>query len=199
MRNIPWQSRRSSTCSSLLAVECTAMVFNALQMNCYVFSEEIDANAIKIRLVDEGSTHCHWQLRSANSASITSLAIQRRRLGAGKQHLASAVPQLQHAYWQTKAFQPCDCHQILTSSRTLNDDLRFCLSACAKSVNGEGRRERAPVNFLKESFADEETCGDRYLIDHAGRWLDQRVAILADQPLCRDELDEQLSSLLCQY
>ena len=31
-----------------------------------------------------------------------------------------------------------------------------------------------------------------------GRWLDQRVAILADQPLCSDELGDQLSSLLCQ-
>ena len=54
------------------------------------------------------------------------------------------------------------------------------------------------VNFLKESFADEETCTDRYRIEHVGRWLDQRVAILADQPLCSDELDDQLSSLLCQ-
>ena len=61
-----------------------------------------------------------------------------------------------------------------------------------------GRWERAPVNFLKESFADEETCRDWYRIEHAGWWLDQRVAILADQPLCSDELDDQLSRLLCQ-
>ena len=49
----------------------------------------------------------------------------------------------------------------------------------------------------KQSFVDEETCGDRYRIEHAGRWLDQRVAILADEPLalCSDGLDEQLSSL----
>ena len=32
------------------------MVFNALQINSYVFSEEIGANAKKIRLVDERST-----------------------------------------------------------------------------------------------------------------------------------------------
>ena len=93
--------------------------------------------------------------------------------------------------------KPRDCHQIITSSRT-NDDLRFCLSDPAKSVNGGGRCERSPVNFLKESFADKETCRDRYRIEHAGPWLDQRVAILADQHLCSDELDEQLSSLLCQ-
>ena len=78
-----------------------------------------------------------------------------------------------------------------------DDDLRFCL-LCEK-CEWWGRYERAPVNVLKESFADEEACGDRYRIEHAGRWLDQRVAILADQPLCSDELDEQLSSLLCQY
>ena len=47
--------------------------------------------------------------------------------------------------------------------------------------------------LLKESFADEETCRDRYRIEHAGRWLDQRVAILADQPLCSEELDDHLS------
>ena len=41
-----------------------------------------------------------------------------------------------------------------------HDDLRLCLSDRAKSVNGGGQRERAPVTFLKELFADEETCGD---------------------------------------
>ena len=96
-----------------------------------------------------------------------------------------------------RLYKPRDCHQILTSSRTVRqrqkDDLRFCLP-CEKCA----RRERAPINFLKESFADEETCRDRYRIEHPGRWLDQRVAILADQPLCSDELDGLLSSLLCQ-
>ena len=47
---------RSSTFSSLLTVGCTAMVFNALQINSYVFSEEIGANAKKIRSVNERST-----------------------------------------------------------------------------------------------------------------------------------------------
>ena len=96
--------------------------------------------------------------------------------------------------------KPRDCHQILTSSRTVrqwqNDDLRFC-RPCEK-CEWWGRRERAPVNVLKESFADEETCRDWYRIEHAGWWLDQRVAIIVDQPLCSDELDDQLSSLLCQ-
>ena len=45
---------------------------------------------------------------SVDHITIT-LAIQWRRLGAGMQRLASAVPQLQHerggAYWQTKALQ----------------------------------------------------------------------------------------------
>ena len=48
--------------------------------------------------------------------------IQWRRLGAGMQRLASAVPQLKHkrggAYCQTKVLELCDCHQIITSSRT---------------------------------------------------------------------------------
>ena len=35
------------------------MVFNALQINSYVFSEEIGENAKKIRWVDERSTHWH--------------------------------------------------------------------------------------------------------------------------------------------
>ena len=96
--------------------------------------------------------------------------------------------------------KPRDCHQILTTSQTVrqrqNDDLRFCRPF--EKCEWWGRRERVPVNFLKESFADEETCRDWYRIEHAGWWLDQWVAILADQPLCSDELDDQLSSLLCQ-
>ena len=84
----------------------------------------------------------------------------------------------------------------LTVRQRQNDDLQFCLP-CEK-CEWWGRRERAPVNFLKESFADEDTCRDWYRTEHAGWWLDQRVAILGDQPLCSDELDDQLSSLLCQ-
>ena len=127
-----------------------------------------------------------------------------RRLGAGMQRSASAGPQLQHerggAYWQTKALQTSrlspNSHLFPTVRQRQNDDLRLC-RPCEK-CEWWGRRERAPVNFLKESFADEETCRDWYRIEHPGWWLDQRVAILADQPLCSDELDDQLSSLLCQ-
>ena len=61
----------------------------------------------------------------------------------------------------------------------------------AKNVNGEGDGAGARE---KESFADEEICGDRYRIDLAKWWLDQRVAILAHQPLCSDKLDKQPSS-----
>ena len=69
------------------------MVFNALQINSYVFIEEIGANEKKFVWSTKGQ---HTVTGSVNSASITSLAIQRRRLGAGMQRLASAVPQLQH-------------------------------------------------------------------------------------------------------
>ena len=121
--------------------------------------------------------------------------------GAGMQRLASTVPQLQHerggAYWQTKAVQTS---RLSPNSHLFPNKTKTCGSVySAAKCEWRRRREQEPVNFLKESFADEETCGDRYRIEHAGRWLDQRVVILADQPLCSDELDEQLSSILCQY
>ena len=65
-----------------------------------------------------------------------------RRLGAGMQYLASGDPQgpsysmnvVVHIGKQ-RLCKPRDCHQILTSSRTVrqrqNDDLRFCLP-CGK-------------------------------------------------------------------
>ena len=163
------------------------------------------ANEKIIRSVDE-----RWHLRSANSASITSPSHVHWPCGRGDIWVRACnvwLPQgpsysmnvVVHIGKQ-RLCKPRDCHQILTSYRTVrqrqNDDLRFCLR-CEK-CEWWGRRERAPVNFLKESFADEEICRDWYRIEHAGWWLDQRVAILGDQPLCSDELDDQLSSLLCQ-
>ena len=46
---------------TLLAVGFTAMVFNALEINSYVFSEDIGANAKK-GLVDERSAHWHVRI-----------------------------------------------------------------------------------------------------------------------------------------
>ena len=65
--------------------------------------------------------------------------------------------------------KPRDCHQILSPLPEQNDDLRFCLRDGAKNVNGGGRRERAPVNFLKpipyrhygEITLNVATCGSR--------------------------------------
>ena len=83
------------------------MVFNALQINSYVFGEECKWK--KIRSVDE-----RWHLRSANSASITS---QSHWPSSGDVWVRACnvwLPrgpqlQLQHerggAYWQTKALQ----------------------------------------------------------------------------------------------
>ena len=109
-----------------------------------------------------------------------------RRVGAGMQRFASAGPQLQHerggAYWETKALQTSRLSpnsHFFPNHATPAKRLRFCLP-CEK-CEWWGRRERAPVNVLKESFADEETCRDWYRIEHAGWWLYQRVAILADQ------------------
>ena len=124
---------RSSTSSSLLTVGCTAMVFNALQINSYVFSEEIGANAKKkIRSVNKRSTLSDWHLQIANSASIIGYR-QWRRLGAGMQRLASAVPQLQHeprgAYWQTKAFQTS---RLTPNSHLFPNKTTTCGSAVRK-------------------------------------------------------------------
>ena len=82
------------------------MVFNALQVNSYVFSEECkwNKNLFGQRIQKVAAAECEL---SVDHITIT-LAIQWRRLGAGMQRLASAGPQLQHrggAYWQTKALQ----------------------------------------------------------------------------------------------
>ena len=159
------------------------MVFNALQINSHVFSEECKWKKNPFGRRKVASAECEL---SIGHITIT-LAIQWRRLGAaynvwrpqGPSYSMNVVVHI----GKQRLYKPRDCHQILTSSRTVqqrqNGDLRFCLP-CEK-CEWWGRRERAPVNFLKESFADEETCRDRYRLEHAGRWLDQRLAILADQ------------------
>ena len=190
---------RSSTWSSLLAVEFTTMVLNAFQINSCVFSKECECK--KIRSLEERSTHCH--LRSANTASIAchwppsgDVWVQACSVGL-LQCPSYSINAVVHTGKQ-RLSKPRDCHQIITSSRTrLRLAVLFCLPC--KKYECWGRHELAPVNVLKEPFADQEACGDRYRIEHAGWWLDQQVAILADQPLCSDELDKQLSSLLCQY
>ena len=177
---------RSSICSSLLAVECTAIVFNAIQLNSYVFSEEIRANAKK-GSVNERSTH--WPLRSANSASISSLV---EISGCGHATLGfCSAPATAWKRWcisanngfQTSRLSP-NSHLFPTKTTTNGFVCRdICLlKEWMVTAMRAGARQ-------KDSFADEETCGDRYRIEHTGRWLDQRVAILADQPLCRYELD----------
>ena len=169
------------------------MVFNALQIKSYAFSEEIGANAKKnpfgrrkvICGVRTWRRSHHWPasgdvwVRACNvwlpqcPGCFMNVVVH-----IGKQRLS----------------KPRNCE--FSPLPEQNDDLQFCLPR--EKCEWWGRRERAPLNFVKESFTDEETCGDRYRIKHSGRWLDQRVAILTDQPLCRDELDVQLSSLLCQ-
>ena len=85
--------------------------------------------------------------------------------------------------------KPCDFHQILTSSQTKRRPtvLSTVISA-SKKCEWWGRREWAPVVRRRRNMRRPIPYRTR------GTWLEQRVAILADQPLCRDELDEQLSS-----
>ena len=151
-----------------------------------------------------------WHLRSANSVSITSPS---HWLSSGDAWVRACNVWLPRGpsysinvvvrFGKQRLYKPRYCHQILTSSRTVrlrqNDDLRFC-QPCEK-CEWWGRRERAPVNFFsfwKNRSPTKKHAETDTIIDHAGRWLDQRVAILADQPLCSDELDDQLSSLLCR-
>ena len=200
MRKIPWQSRKELHLQ--LAASCMwSLPWFSMHFKSIATFLAKSANEKTIRSVDE-----RWHLWSANSASITSpshwpcgdvwVRACNVWLPQGPSYSMNVVV---HSGKQ-RLCKPRDCHQILTSSRTVrqrrNNDLRFCLP-CEK-CEWWGRRERAPINFLRESFADEETCRDWYRIEHAGWWLDQRVAILADQPLCSDKLDDQLSSLLCQ-
>ena len=178
------------------------MVFKALQLISYVFSEGCKWKTSPFGRRKVASAECEL---CVVHITIT-LAIQWRRLGAGMQRLASAGPPAAATLANSinvvvyigkqRLYKPRICHQFFTSSRIVrkrqNDDLRFRL-LCEK-CEWWGRRERAPVTFLKESFADEETCRAWYHIEHARRWLNQWVAILADQPLCGDELGDQLSS-----
>ena len=178
----------------LLIVGCTAMVFNALQINSCVFSEEL-VQMQKNPFGHKRSTLSDWHLQIANSASITSLAIHSgdiwvRACNVWLPRCPSYSMNAVVHIGKRRLSKPRDCDQILTSPRTKQRPAALPCEKC----EWWGRREQVPVNFLKESFVDEETCGDRYRIEHAGRWLDQRVAFLADQPVCSDELDEQPSS-----
>ena len=113
--------RRSPTCSSLLAVECTAMVFNALQINSYVFSEEVGENEKKKSVRSTKDQCTHWYLRSANSASITSLAIQWSSVRACNGWLPQCPSYSMNVVMhigKQRLSKPRNCHQIITSSRT---------------------------------------------------------------------------------
>ena len=115
--------RRSSTSSSLLTVGCTTMVFNALQINSYVFSEKIGANAKKIRSVNKRSTLSDRHLQIANSASITSLAIHSgdvwvRACNVWLPRCPSYSMNTVVHIGKQRLSKPRDCHQILTYSRT---------------------------------------------------------------------------------
>ena len=99
--------------------------------------------------VDERSTH--WHLWSANSASVSSLATQWRRIRVGTQRLTSAVPQLQWLSYSINTVvhigkQRRSKPKICPSSRTKRQPMVMftAISAC-KKCEWWGRRERAPV------------------------------------------------------
>ena len=175
------------------------MVFNALQINSYVFGEECKGK--KICSVDE-----RWHQRSANSASLTSpshwpssgdvwVRACNVWLPQGPSYSMNVVVRIGNKAFQTSRLSP---NSHLFPNRATTAKRRPAVLSIVRKVWMVRSTGAGAVNFLKESFANEETCRDRYHIDHAGRWLVQRVAILADQPLCSDELGDQLSSLLCR-
>ena len=181
---------RSSTCSSLLAVELTMVYRHGFQCtsNSYVLNEECKWKKKSVRSTIGGICGVRTQRRSHHNHTghpVETSGCGHATFGFRRAPSCSYTSQ-QHerggAYWQTKALQTSrlspNFHLFPNCAKRQNDDLRFCLP-CEK-CEWWGWRERAPVTFLKESFADEETCRDWYLIEHAGRWLDQRVAILAD-------------------
>ena len=129
-----------------------------------------------------------------------------RRLGAGCNIWLPQGPQLQHergsAYWQTKALQTSRLspNSHLFPNRATKAKRRPAVLSTVRKVwmvrsTGAGARKlfERIVRRRRDWW-----CRDWYRIEHAGWWLDQRVAILGDQPLCSDELDDQLSSLPCQ-
>ena len=121
----------------------------------------------KIRSVDE-----RWHLRSANSASITSPSHVHWRGDVRVRACNIWLPQGYSmkrggAYWQTKALQTSrlspNSHLFPNRATTAKRRPQAAvLSTVRKVWWGRRDRERAPVNFLKESFADEETCRDWY-------------------------------------
>ena len=114
---------RSSTCSSLLTVGCTAMVFNALQINSYVFLRRNWCKCKKkIHSVNERSTLSDWHLQIANSASITSLAIHSGDFWVRACNvwllrcLSYRMSVVVHQVGKQRLSKPRGCHQIFTSS-----------------------------------------------------------------------------------
>ena len=115
---------RSSTCSSLLAVECTAMVFNSLQINSYVFSEEIGANAKKSVWLTKGRHtvigSCGVRTQRRSHHHHTGHPVETSGCGHAtfgfRSAPATSMNVVAHIGKQ-RLYKPRDCHQILTSSR----------------------------------------------------------------------------------
>ena len=141
-------SSRSSTCSSLLAVDCIAMVFNAFQINSYVFSKEIGANAKKVwSTKDQHTGICgvRTQCRSHHWPSSGDVWVRACNVWL-PQCPSYSLNVVVHI-----GKQGCANLTIVTKFSPLptqNDGLRFCLPwwwyLPAKSVNGEGDASGRP-------------------------------------------------------
>ena len=148
MRKIPRQSRKELHLQ--LAASCG--VYHGLPPWFSMHFKSIgtflakSSHEKKIRSVDE-----RWHLRSANSASITTPShwpcgdVWVRACNVWLQKGPSYSMNVVVHIGKQRPYKPRDCHQILTSSRTVrqrqNDDLRFCLlcEKCNGEVDGSGR------------------------------------------------------------
>ena len=145
---LPWLSRHLESIATFLAKKFVQM----------------QKGSVEERSTENTMLH----LESANSTSITSQAIQWRRLGACIQRLISAVPQLQHehggAYRQPKAFQTSRLspNSHLFPNKTMTYGSVYRVDICLRKVWMV--RATWPGACKKGSFANEETCKE-----HPGR------------------------------
>ena len=135
MRKIPWQSQKELHLQ--LAVSCG--VYHGLPPWFSMHFKSIATFLLLAKSANEKNLfgRRRWHLRSANSASTTSpshwpssgdvwVRACNVWLPQGPSYSMNVVVRI----GKQRLYKPRDCHQILTSTRTVrlrqNDDLRFC-------------------------------------------------------------------------
>ena len=158
MRKIPWQSRKELHLQ--LAASCG--VYHGLQPWFSMHFKSIATSLAKsangkksVRSTKGGICGVRTQRRSHHHHTGHPVAVWVPAwnvwLPQGPSYSMNVVVRI----GKQRLYKPRDCHQILTSSRTVRQRLKTTTCGSvnrAKSVNGEVHGSGAPVNFLKESF-----------------------------------------------